>query len=391
MRTSLPDLDRPIAADHSSSIVVDVPFGIRGGVPLPGERGPPSTRTLLGAGDRGRPPAGRRVHLAHSGQHAGRDRAQTRSTRCCCSAQGGHSRTTAAQFTAGARPAPARWTSAGCWSGASNPPVLRALRLTGFRFGPTRPTGFWCTGQPTTCGPVARSGRWPPPRSGQPRWTGAEAAPSAAARPGTGPSPGGGTSATRPSAARPRIRPRSPEASPVRSSIGAARRGSGPAGSATRCQTTRRDPAALRGEIEPDVALVRLVPAAPDPALALQPGRQPAYRALLQPEQGAQLSLGDAARGHQLDQRPRLGRGQRRQRRARPPHPAGTVPLPRIRYRRTVSGHAIRPGLTTPRTWSPVAHGRIPRGPGTRSPGSPHGAAGPSSCTSSASSADKFT
>ena len=37
MRTSLPDLDRPIAADHSSSIVVDVPFGIRGGVPLPGE------------------------------------------------------------------------------------------------------------------------------------------------------------------------------------------------------------------------------------------------------------------------------------------------------------------------------------------------------------------
>jgi hypothetical protein len=37
MRTALPDLDRPIAADHSSSIVVDVPFGIRGGVSLPGE------------------------------------------------------------------------------------------------------------------------------------------------------------------------------------------------------------------------------------------------------------------------------------------------------------------------------------------------------------------
>jgi hypothetical protein len=37
MRTSLPDLDRPIAADHSASIVVDVPYGIRGGVPLPGE------------------------------------------------------------------------------------------------------------------------------------------------------------------------------------------------------------------------------------------------------------------------------------------------------------------------------------------------------------------
>jgi hypothetical protein len=37
MRTSLPALDRPIAADHSSSVVVDIPFGIRGGIPLPGE------------------------------------------------------------------------------------------------------------------------------------------------------------------------------------------------------------------------------------------------------------------------------------------------------------------------------------------------------------------
>jgi len=37
MPDALPALDRPIAADHSSSIVVDVPFGIRGGVPLKGE------------------------------------------------------------------------------------------------------------------------------------------------------------------------------------------------------------------------------------------------------------------------------------------------------------------------------------------------------------------
>jgi hypothetical protein len=33
MPASLPALDGPIAADHSSSIVVDVPFGIRGGLP----------------------------------------------------------------------------------------------------------------------------------------------------------------------------------------------------------------------------------------------------------------------------------------------------------------------------------------------------------------------
>ena len=39
MPTARPALDRPIAADHSGSIVVDVPFGVRGGVPLPHEGG----------------------------------------------------------------------------------------------------------------------------------------------------------------------------------------------------------------------------------------------------------------------------------------------------------------------------------------------------------------
>src|SRR5262249_58372219 len=39
MPTALPALDRPIAADHSGSIVVDVPFGVRGGVPLAPEGG----------------------------------------------------------------------------------------------------------------------------------------------------------------------------------------------------------------------------------------------------------------------------------------------------------------------------------------------------------------
>jgi hypothetical protein len=34
MPTALPALDGPIAADHSNSIVVDVPFGLRGGIPL---------------------------------------------------------------------------------------------------------------------------------------------------------------------------------------------------------------------------------------------------------------------------------------------------------------------------------------------------------------------
>jgi hypothetical protein len=39
MPTTRPALDRPIAADHSGSIVVDVPFGVRGGVPLAREGG----------------------------------------------------------------------------------------------------------------------------------------------------------------------------------------------------------------------------------------------------------------------------------------------------------------------------------------------------------------
>ena len=37
MPTALPALDRPIAADHSGSIVVDVPFSVRSAVPLPDE------------------------------------------------------------------------------------------------------------------------------------------------------------------------------------------------------------------------------------------------------------------------------------------------------------------------------------------------------------------
>jgi hypothetical protein len=49
--TAWPRVDRPIAADHSSSIVVDVPFGVRGGVPMPGEGAafPPQSEVLATA------------------------------------------------------------------------------------------------------------------------------------------------------------------------------------------------------------------------------------------------------------------------------------------------------------------------------------------------------
>jgi hypothetical protein len=38
MPAALPALDRPIAADHSGSIVLDVPFGLRGGIPQYGKQ-----------------------------------------------------------------------------------------------------------------------------------------------------------------------------------------------------------------------------------------------------------------------------------------------------------------------------------------------------------------
>jgi hypothetical protein len=44
MQTALPALDRPIAADHSGSVVLDVPFGLRGGIGLYGS---PTAREAL--------------------------------------------------------------------------------------------------------------------------------------------------------------------------------------------------------------------------------------------------------------------------------------------------------------------------------------------------------
>jgi hypothetical protein len=49
MPTSLPRLDRPIAADHSGSVVVDVPYGLRGGIPEYGSMFPPEALVLATA------------------------------------------------------------------------------------------------------------------------------------------------------------------------------------------------------------------------------------------------------------------------------------------------------------------------------------------------------
>ncbi len=49
MPTAMPALDTPIAADHSASIVVNVPFGIRGGLPVVGSAFPPQSMVLATA------------------------------------------------------------------------------------------------------------------------------------------------------------------------------------------------------------------------------------------------------------------------------------------------------------------------------------------------------
>lgn len=46
MRTTLPALDRPITRDHTSSIVVDVPYGLRGGVAVTGSEIAPNAMLI---------------------------------------------------------------------------------------------------------------------------------------------------------------------------------------------------------------------------------------------------------------------------------------------------------------------------------------------------------
>ena len=129
MPTALPRLDGPIAAQHTRSIVVNVPFGIRGGLPVVGGSFPAESLVLATADQHpladafiSRIPAGTLAGIEHNPFYA-----------VLLNAQGGQHRTTAGQFTAAA--ASARRMDVG-WVLVWRPskPVLRALRLTGFRF-----------------------------------------------------------------------------------------------------------------------------------------------------------------------------------------------------------------------------------------------------------------
>ena len=127
--TALPRLDGPIAAQHTKSIVVDVPFGIRGGLPVIGGSFPAESLVLATADQHpladafiSRTPASTLAGIEHNPFYA-----------ALLNAQGGHHRTTPAQFTTAA--VSARRMNVGwvlVWQ--QTRPVLRVLRLTGFRF-----------------------------------------------------------------------------------------------------------------------------------------------------------------------------------------------------------------------------------------------------------------
>ncbi|HEV3068239.1 MAG TPA: hypothetical protein VGY50_10350, partial [Streptosporangiaceae bacterium] len=141
MPTALPALDRPIAADHSSSIVVDIPFGVRGGVPLHGEGGKfdPEAQVLATAdghpravGYLSRLPEPTLLAVQRNAFYAG-----------LLSAQGGQPRGLAESVT-GTRSYPALLAAASAdvrrmnigwvivWQ--QSPAVLAYLASTGFRF-----------------------------------------------------------------------------------------------------------------------------------------------------------------------------------------------------------------------------------------------------------------
>jgi hypothetical protein len=192
MPTALPGLDAPIAADHTHSIVVDVPFGIRGGLPVTGRPFPPESMVLATAD--GHPLADGYASRIPYATLAGID--QRPFYAALLRLQTGLAPNTSAQLRAARRSARLMhvgWVLVWVHTPAIRrflPGLRRFLPGTGFRFD-YRADGV----------SVYR------------RVSGT------ASRPG---GPGGpasvAASSSRPSAARPRTRPRSPAASPARSS-----------------------------------------------------------------------------------------------------------------------------------------------------------------------------
>jgi hypothetical protein len=128
MPTALPALDGPIAAQHTKSIVVDLPFGIRGGLPVIGDGFSPETMVLPTAD--GHPLADALISRIPASTLTGIERRPFYAA--LLHAQGGQVQTTATEFAqarANARQMNIGWVLV--WR--QQTAVLRVLRLTGFR------------------------------------------------------------------------------------------------------------------------------------------------------------------------------------------------------------------------------------------------------------------
>ena len=128
MPTALPALDGPIAAQHTNSIVVDLPFGIRGGLPVIGDGFAPETMVLPTAD--GHPLADALISRIPASTLTGIEQRPFYAT--LLRAQSGHIRNTSTELTqarASARQMNIGWVLVWRQQAA----VLRVLRLTGFR------------------------------------------------------------------------------------------------------------------------------------------------------------------------------------------------------------------------------------------------------------------
>jgi hypothetical protein len=132
IRTALPAVDRPIAADHSGSIVLDVPFGIRGGTYGYGAGFDPEAQVLATAD--GHPRSVGYISRVPLSTVRGMSR-HPFYAQLVAGQHGGHS--TPTQLAAARRDARRMhigWALMWNWHGYARPAVLTYLRGVGFRY-----------------------------------------------------------------------------------------------------------------------------------------------------------------------------------------------------------------------------------------------------------------
>jgi hypothetical protein len=216
MPTALPGLDAPIAADHSHSIVVDIPFGIRGGLPVTGRPFPPESMVLATAD--GHPLADGYASRIPSATLAGIDQRPFYSA--LLRLQTGLRPNTSAQLRAARRSARLMhigWVLVWVHSPTIRrflPGLWRFLPGTGFRFD-YRADGVSVYRRRVSGVARVASGLGGP---GEPSSVAASSVAASSVAASSVAASSVAASSSRPSAARPRTRPRSPAASPARSS-----------------------------------------------------------------------------------------------------------------------------------------------------------------------------